>query len=146
MSAIRWLSLVPGVVAVWYGVFALGLLTHSFIESHLCPPEDLFSGLCYNSTVQLWLKVTMHAFVAVSAVAVVSSATILAPGHKNMITWLTLAVGAATAAYLAAVTHEWGLFASAIAGGLTGLVASLYWIQRAAPNNALQATCEDARA
>jgi hypothetical protein len=146
MSKARWLLLVPAAVAVWYGIFAAGLVTHSLIENKLCPPAELISGFCSNEPVQLCLKVTVHLFVAACALAVVTTTTFLAPRHKRIIAWVTLAIGIAVAAYFGASNREWGLFASATAGGFAGVVINLLRIERASPDNALQATCENPRA
>jgi hypothetical protein len=146
MSSMRWCLIAPIAIAVWYVVFVLGLFTHSFVESYFCPPKDLISGFCVNSTVQAWLRFLVHAFVAVSALAVEAVTVVVAPKCKKSVAWLTLASGMAVAAYFASETDEWVLFASACVGGFAGLLAVTLWLRRPVPNNALQATCEDARA
>jgi uncharacterized membrane protein YoaK (UPF0700 family) len=146
MNTVRWLLLVPAAVAVWYGFFVAGLVTHSLIESKLCPPAELISGFCTNETVRLCLKVTEHLFVAGSAFAVVTTTTFLAPRHKRITVWATLAIGIAAAAYLGTIIGGWRLFASAAAGGLAGVAINLLRMKHASLNNALQVTREDTRA
>ncbi|HEX6904371.1 MAG TPA: hypothetical protein VF789_31980 [Thermoanaerobaculia bacterium] len=130
MSTLRWLLLVPAAIAVWYCVFVLGAFTYSFVEKHLCPPEDLISGLCTNSTIKLWLTIVAHAFVALSALAVMIVAVVISPRGRKPMAWLTLVVGTAVAAYLGAMTHEWTLFAAAVAGGFAGFAVIVYWLHR----------------
>ncbi len=145
MSTLRWLLLVPTAIAAWYSVFVLGMFTYSYVDTHLCPPEDMISGLCTNSTVEFWRRIVAHAFVALSALAVMTSTVVVSPGKKNPIALLTLVVGTVVAAYLGARTHEWTLFAAATGGGIAGLAIIVHLLPHAAPNNALQPTCEDAR-
>lgn len=143
MNTLRWLLLAPAALAAWYAVFVLGLFSHSFVESRLCPPEELLSGFCTNATAQVWLEIIVHVFVALSALAVMTTSAIVAPGRKRSIAWLTLALGTAVAAYLGTETHEWALFASAVAGGFAGLAIIAHW---SPPNNALQGDARNARA
>ena len=146
MNTLRWLLLVPVAIAVWYCVFVLGAFTYSFVETHLCPPEDLISGSCTNSTIKLWLMIVVHAFVALSALAVMVITVVISPRWRMPIAWLTLVVGTVVAAYLSATNHEWTLFVAAIAGGFAGFAVIVYWLHHSAPNKALQATRGDARA
>lgn len=138
MNAFRWILVVPAAIAAWYAVFVLGLSSYFFVDSHLCPPEDVVSGHCNNASTRALLHVTTHAFVAASTFAVMISTVLVAPRHKKSIAWLSFVVGTLVAAYIAGTTRAWTLFAAAFASGLAALAIILHLLQRGAPNNALR--------
>ena len=122
MRALRWWSLLPATVAAWYATFITGMFAYSFIESYLCPQEELISGICINRSIRSILDVTSHVFVAASAIAVVVAAVSVAPNRKKEVAWLSFVVGAAAATYFGVRTHDYHLLAAAIAGGLGTLI------------------------
>lgn len=130
MNALRWILVVPAGIVAWYAVFVLGLLAYALVDSHLCPPEDFISGHCTNASTRRVLDVAMHVFVATSALAVIVSTVLVAPSYKKSVAWLSLLVGTLAAAYIAATTHAWTLFAAALAGGWATLPVILHLLQR----------------
>jgi hypothetical protein len=121
MTALRWFLVIPAAIASWYAVFICGGFTHSFIDSHLCPAEDLVSGFCFNRGVIFLLDATTHVFVAASAMAVIGSAVSVAPSRKKETAWVAFAIGAAVAIYFGVRTRNYTLLAAALVGGLVAL-------------------------
>lgn len=121
MIALRWLLVVPAAIAAWYVTFIVGAFTYSFIEAHLCPSQDLFSGVCTSQSIRIALDVVMHVFVALSAIAVIAAAVTVAPSRKRKVAWVAFSIGAATALYFAVRTQYYTHFVAALAGGLGAL-------------------------
>ena len=117
---LRWKLVLPVSLAVWYGVFAIGLYTHLYIENNSCPPNDLISGLCHNSAIQAWLNAIKHILVFLSAGLVVVSAATTAPSHKVHTAVITLLAGLSIAFYISLLGNTWTLFFAAFAGGIMG--------------------------
>src|SRR5687768_1895463 len=94
---LRWLLVVPAAVGAWYFVFVVGIFTHAFLEAALCPAGEMVSGMCMNRRVQFSLQVVIHAFVALSAAAVVSTAAAVAPSHRSKTVWIAFGTGSVVA-------------------------------------------------
>lgn len=118
MHTLRWFLLIPGVILAWFAVFMLGLVTYAFVEKIFCSTEEMVSNFCINEQIQNWLMVLVHVFVALSAWAVILVAVAIAPGYKDKVLWVTLALGLAVAAYLAYPIDAWSLFAVAAVSGI----------------------------
>ena len=106
MALVRWFMLVPVTLLAWFAVVcATGLLLHR-IELFLCPPEDLFSGACYNESVGRTMvvirNVLIHVAIGLSAIAVLVTAFLIAPEGKESVVWLTLLIGSLFAIAFAA--------------------------------------------
>lgn len=124
MRTIRWLLVAPFAIAAWYIVFVVGVVTYTALEEHLCPADQFVSGACVNDRVMTILQVVVYAFIALSAVAVVSAAVVTAPAHRDIVAWGTLAFGAAMAVLVGAGGHAYGEMATAIIAGLVTTVVA----------------------
>lgn len=122
MRMLRWFMVVPGAVLAWYAVFGVGLFTYPMIESTLCPPGDMISGLCHNERVSGVLDVVIHVFVGFSALVVVLSAVAIAPARKRIVAWLAFVAGSAVTVALALSA---GAASYALVAVVAGLVAAL---------------------
>lgn len=118
MTALRWVLLIPACIATWYVVFMVGLVSHGYVERHFCPPAELVSGSCTNALVQRTLQFLIHAFVALSAIAVSVTATVVAPSHKEKVVWITLVCGTIVAAFFGFHANAWPLFFTASVAGV----------------------------
>lgn len=138
MHLLRWSLVLPAAIGIWYLVFALALFGHFCVERSLCPPEDLVSGFCYNTSIQRLLDILMHLSVAASAIAVGVVAAIMAPSHKEQTVWTTLAAGIVTAGIFGIFTDAWSLFLAAATGGVLGAAAIVSCLRVQAANHSLQ--------
>lgn len=120
---LRWLFLIPAIYASWYVVFIAGFFTYRFIEKDLCPKGDLSSGFCHNQVIINILEIAMHTFVALSAVAVLSTAILMAPFYKTQISYVVFLLGSIVAFYIGSQLQLWSLIAAAIVAGLLLLIA-----------------------
>jgi len=118
MRTLRWALTMPAAVASWYAAFAVGLMTHQWIESLVCPPDRMISGTCMSLSVNEWMARVVVFFVAVSAVAVVGVAAAVAPEEKKLVAWCAFGTGAL-------VTVICAVAADAYAEGVAALVAGL---------------------
>ncbi|WP_255991975.1 hypothetical protein [Chitinolyticbacter albus] len=113
-------------MAAWYLVIFLGLVTHSYVERSLCPPDDLVSGICTNDNIVELLHRLILAFAGLSAIAVVLSAVLVAPSYRILVAWVSFLTGFAVAVHVA-----WGFpefYAAAISGFLTSIaITALNW-------------------
>lgn len=117
---LRWLVLIPCVIAAWYAAFAIGLSTYLFIVKYLCPKEDLGSGMCHNQIIANTLEITMHTFVAISAIFVLVTAIFIAPSYKKQISYIVFLLGSLAAFFMGYELKLWSLILVALlAGALT---------------------------
>lgn len=129
MRLLRWALLLPAALCAWYAMFFIGLSAHTFVERHFCPPPELVSGFCTNASLQQALELVMLLSVAISALAVELAATAMAPSHKEITVWTTLAAGIVTAGFIAFSAQAWSLFLAAAAGGTLGAVAIVIFLR-----------------
>ena len=115
---VRWLLVGPAAVAAWYFVFVVGIFTHGFLEEALCPAGEMISGMCTNPRVQVILKVLVHAFVALSAAAVLSTAAAVAPSYRNETAWITFVAGSLVAVAFGIGARAYTEAVAAVASGL----------------------------
>lgn len=133
--ALRWLALIPTVYASWYAVLVAGFFVYRLIDKSICPKNEIDSSGCQNPTVENVLDLTMHVFVALSAVAVLSTAIFVAPYYKKQISYLVFFLGSVIAFYMGAQLQSWSLVVTAIAAGaLLLLVKSRFEYRK--PNKA----------
>ena len=133
--ALRWLALIPSVYASWYAVLVAGFFVYRLIDKSICPKNEIGSSGCQNPTVENVLDLTMHVFVALSAVAVLSTAIFVAPYYKKQISYLVFFLGSVIAFYMGAQLQSWSLVVTAIAAGtLLLLVKSRFEYRK--PNKA----------
>ena len=133
--ALRWLALIPTVYASWYAVLVAGFFVYRLIDKSICPKNEIGSSGCQNPTVENVLDLTMHVFVALSAVAVLSTAIFVAPYYKKQISYLVFFLGSVIAFYMGAQLQSWSLVVTAIAAGaLLLLVKSRFEYRK--PNKA----------
>lgn len=120
---LRWILVAPAGFAAWWGVLVLGFFTYATIGEPMdsdAPPKRFFVPD----------SVIFPVFAALSAVAVVSAASLVAPSRRRRVAWASWAVGATWAITL--VTMDGGpddidsLVAALVAGGL----AAVYWSGR----------------
>ena len=123
IRASRWLLLVPAAVAAWCLIFAATIATHYLAEQHLCPSQDLVSGICSNHALGVALWLIKHVAMALSAIVVEWMCATVAPSHKVAVVWATLAVIVLAAGYLGHAGNAGSLFIAALVGGVAGAVA-----------------------
>ena len=98
----------------------MGALAYSYVEKIMCPPHDMISGLCINDTVTFWLNGLTHVAVGLSALVVEFTAAIVAPNHKENMTWVTLVIGLLIAGYMALMMKAWSLLTVVAISGIAG--------------------------
>ena len=130
MRGLRWLLLVPGVIAAWYATFILGVVAYAVLERAACPPADWRSGTCYNSEVDRLLESVSYAFVALSAVAVVVAAALIAPSRTNVVAWSAYAVGGVAACILGVAGEAPVEALAALGSGLVAAIATTTLVSR----------------
>jgi hypothetical protein len=128
-AIIRWALLVPATVGAWYAVFIAGIAVHQTIERRACPPAELVSGGCADPGVLRLLHAVVYVFIALSAVAVVATATAIAPSAKRLIAGAAFVVGAGLAIWLSVAAKAYGEGVGAICAGLATVIA-VYAIER----------------
>lgn len=136
MRAARWALAGPGAIAAWYATFFVGIITHGAVESSLCPPGEMESGMCMSSRVQMYLEILIYFFVALSAIAVVAAAAVIAPTHKRIVAWVVFATGSLAAVLFAVAADAFGQGISAVAAGF----AAAFAIDRYVEHFAITAT------
>jgi hypothetical protein len=120
---LRWLLVGPAAIAAWYLVFIVGLFTHGFLDEALCPAGEMESGMCMNRRVRLTLGILVHVFVALSAVAVVSTAVAVAPSHRNRTAWVAFVTGSVVAVAFGIAAWAYTEAVAAAAAGLLTVIA-----------------------
>ncbi|WP_331343890.1 hypothetical protein [Cellvibrio sp. UBA7661] len=115
--ALRWLALVPTIYATWYVVLVAGFFIYRLIEKSICPKNEIGSAGCQNPAVVNILDFTIHGFVALSAIAVLSTAIFVAPSYKKQISYLVFLVGSIIAIYMGSQLQSWSLVVVAIVSG-----------------------------
>jgi hypothetical protein len=128
-ALIRWVLLVPAAIAAWYAVFIAGIVVHQTIERRACPAGELVSGGCANPTVVRLLHVVVYVFVALSAVAVVATATAMAPSARRLVAGAAFVVGAGVAIWFSVTAKAYGEGAGAICAGLATVMV-VYALER----------------
>ncbi len=120
-TMLRWLFLIPLVIAVWYLVFIEGMFTYQSIERHLCPKQDLVSGFCHNNFIIKILEVIKYIFVGLSAVLVLFTSALVAPSFKNYVATITFLLGSLIAIFIG-YSNAWSLVIMAIVSVFFSLV------------------------
>lgn len=128
-NLLRWLLLIPATIGIWYVIFIASLYCYFFIDKHFCPAKDVISGFCYNDTIKLILTAETHISVGLSAIAVCIVATAIAPSHKMITAWTTLALGTIVAGIMVS-TETWQLFITAVASGFLAVLAIKRYLSR----------------
>ena len=129
MRTLRWALVLPAAVGSWYATFAVGLMTHQWLEAVLCPPDQMSSGTCMSAIVNAWMARVVVFFVGVSAVAVVGVAAAVAPEEKKLIAWCAFGTGALVAIFCAVAADAYAEGAAAV---LAGLATALFVSRRRA--------------
>jgi hypothetical protein len=134
--------LVPSVVVAWYLAVFVSVVLHEIVvgaclDSDARPPE-----YCQAAWFPLQLLDDALIFfgVGLSAVAVVSAATLVAPSHKRPVAWVAVAAGAVLAigmGYSAGAVAEAAL---AIASGVLAAVVASRTTRGGARNAAVTKT------
>lgn len=87
---LRWTGLIPFLTLAWFGLLNGGLHAYSFVEARYCG-----SGPC-NASGTILLRGIEFGTPALSALAIIFLAVMIAPAHKVWVNWLTLALGSLT--------------------------------------------------
>jgi len=121
---LRWILLLPGVLASWLGVFYV----FGAYYSNLTAPCDSAPTLpeCTDPLHVLLTKTLPSLGAAVSAVLVVSVAFLIAPTAKVKVMRLCFCVGVAiafTGAWINAVAKNWDMFFAACSALAAGIFA-----------------------
>ena len=121
INLLRWIGIVPTVIAGWYLALITGLFLFASLDS-LCPPEELVSGMCNASWYPLASRLLICFGAALSAFLVVLVASLVAPSHRKAVAWLSYVVGAVIAFYMAVSASRYAShyleLGSALAAGL----------------------------
>lgn len=80
--------------------FSSGFFVYRLIDKSICPKNEMGSSGCQNSTVANVLDLTIHVFVALSAIVVLSTAIFFAPYYKKQISYLVFLFGSVIAFYM----------------------------------------------
>jgi hypothetical protein len=118
---LRWMFLPVACIANWYVALLTGIVLLRVAES-FCPAEKMVSGMC---TADWYPPVETGIFyfcAALSAVLVVTTAFLIAPDARKLVTWLAFGIGTAVAEYLAIHTSAWPTAACAVAAGLIAVL------------------------
>ena len=132
MYIARWICLIPAALGSWYTVLIMGALAYNYVEKIMCTPHDMISGLCINDTVTLWLNGLTHFAVGLSAVIVELTAALIAPNHKEHVTWATLVIGLLIAGYMAFIIKAWSLLTVAAISGIAGALLIVRFLRTSA--------------
>jgi hypothetical protein len=122
IAALRWLAIVPAILAAWFLSFASGVGLIAAAK-RLCPPEHLVSGMC---TARWYPHVETAIFcvsTALAAALIVGASALLAPSRKAVVASVVFAGGIAYAVYFAVATGLWPSFTSTVIAG-----AFVLWI------------------
>jgi len=126
VTVLRWLAIVPAVVAVWWLTILLrfGLLE---VAIRFCPPEQLVSGIC----VAPWYRYVEGGIIVgcagLAAALIIAVSVLLAPSHRLSVASVILAGGVVVALYMAYAAQAWGSFAAAVLAGAIAWSAVLWW-------------------
>lgn len=120
INLLRWIGIVPTVIAGWYLALITGLFLFASLDS-LCPPEELVSGMCNASWYPLASRLLICFGAALSAFLVVLVASLVAPSQRKAVAWVAYAIGAVIAFYMAILasrssSHYLELMTALIAG------------------------------
>ena len=125
---VRWLAVVPAAFLAWHIAIFVGLALLAVLDA-LCPADQMVSGLCVASWYQ-GAEAGVFIFCAAFAAALlVSACTLVAPDHRGIVAWTTLALGILLATYLALETMAvWEFVAAVTAGTVTAwLLSRVKW-------------------
>ena len=92
----------------------------------------MISGSCINDTVTLWLNGLTHVAVGLSAVVVELTAALVAPNHKENVTWATLVIGLLIAGYMAFIIKAWSLLLVTAISGIAGALFIVRFLRTSA--------------
>ena len=121
MNVLRWIALVPSVIAAWVVAVFAASIGDSLALRLLCPPDKIVSGFC---DVPWWDAVEGGLAVfgaSLAAVLVIVAATFVAPSHRPRVVWATYAVGAVLAIAIGRLMPL-ALAGALVAGSITALV------------------------
>jgi hypothetical protein len=135
--ALRWILLLPGVLASWLGTFYVFAEYHR----HLTAPCDSAPSLpeCTDPLRVLLVNTLPSIGAAVSAVLVLVVTYLIAPTARMKAVRICFGVGAAIAfagAWANAVAQSWGMFSAACAALVAGTIAVLVMSKMAIPREA----------
>jgi hypothetical protein len=139
LAVARWILLVPVAVAAWCGVAMAGIPVHGYVEHAFCPANRYWDGLCYGPEAEAPLEILMNVFIGLSALVVVSVATMMAPSHRRQVAWGVFAIGSCVAIAIGIasrldfdgeVVSHWDYVASAIGTGLLAVLVIDRWLRR----------------
>jgi len=114
MERLRWILLIPSVIAAWVFVANLAIFIDVWFYGAPCRENPNFLRCEYR---ELYSFVYLHLAVSISAIAVVLAGYFIPPSQKVAASLSVFVVGAICALVLS--DGEWGLFGTAvISGGL----------------------------
>ena len=123
-SAIRWLLLIPSVVAAWYFAVFVSVVLREVVVGRCFGSDAPPPGYCQASWFprELLGDALLFFGVGLSAVVVVVVAALVAPSHKRYVAWVALVAGAIVATAMAYGTGAIAEVAVAIAAGVLAAV------------------------
>jgi len=141
LPSVRWILLIPAMIAAWFAVAFAGLLLYGHIEYALCPRDQWISNTCFDPDVDRIMRGVINAFIGLSALAVGGTGVLVAPAYRRCVAWVIFVAGACLSIAFGfvqshdlgdgAATSDWDSVASAIGAGLAGVLAIDYWLRRA---------------
>jgi hypothetical protein len=128
--SIRWLILIPACIAAWYVALFAGILLHGVLFSY-CPPSMVAYGtFCDAEWFPTAERILICSGAALSAVFVVTTASLVAPAHRIFVSRLACGVGAIVATIMAVKLGTYAELISAIAAGVLAAIAVSLIIRR----------------
>lgn len=127
----RWGLLVPAIVAACVGLWLTAGFVYARVELALCKPDNYSEGMCYGFEADAALAFVVNVFMALSVLVIELVAVVVAPSKKRQVALATFAVGSGLAIGFGLTLGEPANAASAVAAGLMGLFAILWWLDRA---------------
>jgi len=137
VTVLRWLAIVPAVLAVWWLTILLGIGLLQ-LAIRFCPPEELISGACMVPWHRYVESAVIVGCAGLAAALIVTVSAMIAPSNRLAVASVVLVGGIVVALYMAYGAQAWGSFAAAIVAGAIAWLAVLWWVRKAVrSNNAL---------
>jgi hypothetical protein len=124
--ALRWLAIVPAVLAVWWLIMLLGFGLLE-VAIRFCPSDQLVSGMCMATWYRYVEDGIIVACSGLAAFLILAVSVLLAPSHRLTVASVILGGGVAVALYMAYAAQAWGSFAAAVLAGVIAWSAVLWW-------------------
>jgi hypothetical protein len=125
-TGLRWLAIIPATAVAWALTAALGggLLK---VAVHLCPPEQLVSGMCRAPWYRNLEEAVIVGWAALLVALTVTVPAVIAPSHRGSVATVALVAAAAALLPAAYMLGWWGSFTAAVLAGVLSWLTVLRW-------------------